>query len=235
MTENPKKGKLIVFEGGDGSGKTEQVKFLENRLVNLGGKVHVWDFPQYAGGSFGARVAGRMLAGKFGPLMEIPTYLAALPFVFDRLSVRDEMIQFMREGGVAIGNRFTDSNLGHGGAKCATMAEARLFIDEFEQFEYGEMGLPMPDISFFLATDAELSRSLCLKKAGREYLGGAVITDEAEKNLEHQTKTRAMYEYLCATRRRFARIECMIGPGEIDSREEIHGRVWEELNRRFVV
>jgi len=62
-----------------------------------------------------------------------------------------------------------------------------------------------------------------------------VITDEAEKNLEHQTKTRAMYEYLCATRRRFARIECMIGPGEIDSREAIHERVWAELSRRFVV
>ena len=228
-------GHLLTIEGGDGSGKTEQVKFLENRLVNLGGKVHVWDFPQYAGGSFGARVAGRMLAGKFGPLMEIPTYLAALPFVFDRLSVRDEMTQFMREGGVAICNRFADSNLGHGGAKCATLEEARLFIDEFEQFEYGEMKLPLPDISFYLATDAELSKELVLKKSGREYLGGAVMTDEAERNLEHQTKTRAMYEYLCASRRRFARIECMVAAGQIDTREAIHERVWAELSRRFVV
>ena len=228
-------GHLLTIEGGDGSGKTDQVKLLAYRLTNLGRKFHIWDFPQYASGGFGARIAGRMLAGKYGPLMEIPTYLAALPFVFDRLSVRDEMSQFMREGGVAICNRFTDSNLGHGGAKCATVEEARLFIDEFEQFEYGEMRLPLPDISFYLATDAELSKELVLKKSGREYLGGAVMTDEAEMDLEHQTKTRAMYEYLCASRPRFARIECMTAPGQIDTREAIHERLWEELNRRFVV
>ena len=228
-------GHLLTIEGGDGSGKTDQVNLLSYRLTNLGRKIRIWDFPQYASGGFGARIAGRMLAGKFGPLMEIPTYLAALPFVFDRLSVRDEMIQFMREGGVAICNRFTDSNLGHGSAKCATMEEARLFIDEFEQFEYGEMKLPRPDVSFYLATDAELSRELCLRKVGREYLGGAVMTDEAERNLGHQMKTREMYEYLCSTRPRFARIECMTAPGQIDTREAIHERLWEELNRRFVV
>ncbi len=228
-------GHLLTVEGGDGSGKTDQVKLLANRLVELRYKVHIWDFPQYASGRFGATLAGRMLSGKYGPLMSIHPYLAALPYVFDRLSVREEMIQFMRDGGVALCNRFTDSNLAHGGAKFGNPDEAIAFVDEFERFEYTERRLPLPDVSFYLATDGELSRSLCLKKAGREYLGGAVMTDEAEKNLEHQTKAREMYEYLCSTRRRFARIECMTAPGQIDSREAIHERVWAELNRRFVV
>lgn len=227
-------GHLLTIEGGDGSGKTDQVKFLAERLVDLGHKLHVWDFPQY-GQSYGATVAGRMLAKKYGPLMTIAPDLAALPYVFDRLSVRGEMIQFMREGGVALCNRFTDSNLAHGGAKFENREEAIVFVEEFERFEYGEQRLPLPAVSFYLATDAELSRNLCLKKAGREYLGGEVIPDEAEKDFRHQIKAREMYEYLCSTRPRFARIECMVAPGEIDTREAIHGRVWAELNRRFVV
>lgn len=227
-------GHLLTIEGGDGSGKTDQVKLLAGRLVGLGNRVHVWDFPQY-GQSYGATVAGRMLAGKYGPLMAIAPDLAALPYVFDRLSVRGEMLQFMREGGVALCNRFTDSNLAHGGAKFENREEAIAFVEEFERFEYGEQRLPLPAVSFYLATDAELSRSLCLKKTGREYLGGEVMPDEAEKDFRHQTKAREMYEYLCSTRPRFVRIECMATPGEIDTREAIHGRVWAELNRRFVV
>lgn len=228
-------GHLLTIEGGDGSGKTDQVKLLAERLSKMRYKVHVWDFPQYGIGGYGATVAGRMLAGKYGPLMEIHPALAAMPYVFDRLSVREEMTRFMREGGIALCNRFTDSNLAHGGAKCASMEEAIAFVDEFEEFEYGEMRLPRPDISFYLATDAQLSRELTLKKTGREYLGGVVMTDEAERNLEHQTKAREMYEYLCSTRSRFARVECMEAAGKIDTREAVHGRLWEALNERFLV
>lgn len=228
-------GHLLAIEGGDGSGKTDQVSLLAERLSKMRYKVHIWDFPQYGIGGYGATVVGRMLAGKYGPLMEIHPVLAAMPYVFDRVSVREEMIRFMREGGIALCNRFTDSNLAHGGAKCNSMEEAIAFIDEFERFEYGEIRLPRPDISFYLATDAELSRGLILKKSGREYLGGVVMTDEAERNLEHQTKAREMYEYLCSTRSRFARVECMEAAGEIDTREAIHTRLWEALNQRFVV
>lgn len=228
-------GHLLTIEGGDGSGKTDQVKLLEDRLSKMRYKVHVWDFPQYGIGGYGATVAGRMLVGKYGPLMEIHPVLAAMPYVFDRLSVREEMVRFMREGGIALCNRFTDSNLAHGGAKCGSMEEAKAFVEEFEEFEYGEMRLPMPDISFYLATDAQLSAELTLRKSGREYLGGVVMTDEAERNLEHQTKAREMYEYLCSTRSRFSRVECMVSAGKIDTREAIHTRLWEALNERFLV
>lgn len=228
-------GHLLAIEGGDGSGKTDQVTLLAQRLSKMRYKVHVWDFPQYGIGGYGATVVGRMLAGKYGPLMEIHSALAAMPYVFDRLSARDEMVRFMREGGVALCNRFTDSNLAHGGAKCASMEEAIAFVNEFEEFEYGEMRLPRPDISFYLATDSQLSAELVLRKSGREYLGGVVMTDEVERNLEHQRKAREMYEYLCSTRPRFARVECMVAPGKIDTREAIHGRLWEALNQRILV
>lgn len=229
------RGHLLAVEGGDGSGKTDQVERLWARLTDGGYQVKVWDFPQYKLDSYGAVLVGRMLAGRYGPLMEIAPALAALPYVFDRLSVKDEMIRFMREGGVALCNRYADSNLAHGSAKCASEGEAVAFIEEYERFEYREIGLPTPSVSFYLATDAELSRKMVLKKSGREYLGGVIMTDEAEKNLEHQMKAREMYEYLCGTRARFARIECMIAPGQIETREVIAEKVWAELNRRFVV
>lgn len=229
-------GHLLTIEGGDGSGKTDQVKLLAERLSNMRHKVHVWDFPQY-GKNFGAEIVADMLAplSEYGEFMAIHPKLAALPFIFDRLSVREEMVRFMREGGIALCNRFSDSNLAHGAAKCRSREKAMRFIDQLEQFEYGELRIPCPDATFFLATDADLAAELALKKGGREYLKGAVMTDAAENDLVHQIRAREMYEYLCSTRPRFSRVECMVAQGQIDTREAIHGRLWEALNERFLV
>jgi len=42
-----KKGKLIVIDGTDGSGKATQAKLLVSRLKKMGKKVQTIDFPQY--------------------------------------------------------------------------------------------------------------------------------------------------------------------------------------------
>ena len=48
-----KKGKLIVIDGLDGSGKATQTKLLIKRLKKEGRKVEMADFPQYYKSFFG--------------------------------------------------------------------------------------------------------------------------------------------------------------------------------------
>jgi len=227
-------GKLIVIEGGDGSGKTEQVKLLARHLNEAGHQVKIWDFPQY-GKTIAGDLVGEMLKGKFGDLMAIHPLLAAMPYALDRVAVREEMVEWMERGGVALCNRYTGSNLAHGAAKFENRKDAINFMEEVIRMEFGDNGLPIPDVSLYLATDAELSRELVLRKSGREYLEGKVMTDQAERDLEHQRKARGIYEFMCERVTWFARIECMGGPGKIESIEVIHERVWAELNRRLIV
>ncbi|MBP7006952.1 MAG: hypothetical protein KBB16_02735, partial [Candidatus Pacebacteria bacterium] len=48
-----KKGKFIVIDGTDGSGKATQVALLMKHLKQDGYKVKVIDFPDYYGNFFG--------------------------------------------------------------------------------------------------------------------------------------------------------------------------------------
>ena len=50
------KGKLIVVDGSDGSGKSTQVGLLIERLKKEGHKVEMVDFPEYKNNFFGSFV-----------------------------------------------------------------------------------------------------------------------------------------------------------------------------------
>ena len=62
------KGRLVILEAGDGSGKATQTKLLEERLIAEGRRVRPVEFPDYdspssalvrmyLGGDFGERVS----------------------------------------------------------------------------------------------------------------------------------------------------------------------------------
>jgi dTMP kinase len=70
------KGKLIVFEGLDGSGKTTQVKILFKKLKKLGYKVVIYDFPQYS--NFFGKLIDKYLSGEFGEINKANPYFISL-------------------------------------------------------------------------------------------------------------------------------------------------------------
>ncbi len=234
MIKTVLEGKLLAVEGGDGSGKSEQIKRLSARLSAEGYKVKAWDFPQY-GGSYYGRMAGRMLRGEFGGLMSIHPILAAMVFANDRLSVREEIYEHLQGRGVALCNRYVDSNLAHGAAKFPDLDLGITYIGEIEELEYGENRLPVPEVSFYLSTDARLVRQMVLAKGERLYMAGGGGGDQAENDFEHQTKTREIYEFLCQTRGRFVKVECMNSVGGLEEIEVVHERIWKKIEERFFV
>ncbi len=73
-----RKGKLVVVEGIDGSGKSVQTSLLMERLLKEGYQVQKTDFPQY-GKSFFANVIVKYLKGEFGWPQELKNHLKKYP------------------------------------------------------------------------------------------------------------------------------------------------------------
>ncbi|MDR4504830.1 MAG: hypothetical protein MRK01_08600 [Candidatus Scalindua sp.] len=73
-----RRGKLIVIEGTDGSGKSVQTRILEEILRQRGYRVHMTDFPQY-GNSFFADMIEKYLKGEYGWPQELRDHLKTYP------------------------------------------------------------------------------------------------------------------------------------------------------------
>ncbi len=80
-----KKGKLIVVEGTDGSGKTVQTSLLLERLSKEGYQVQMTDFPQY-GRSFFANMIEKYLKGEYGWPQELRDHLKKHPLLIENNS-----------------------------------------------------------------------------------------------------------------------------------------------------
>ena len=76
------KGKLIIIEGLDGSGKSTQIEQLANRAKQLGKAVRQIKFPNYAEDS--SALVKAYLRGELGGLHEINAYAASVLYSVDR-------------------------------------------------------------------------------------------------------------------------------------------------------
>jgi dTMP kinase len=162
------KGKLIVFEGIDGSGKGTQTKKLFNFLKNKGIKTELFEFPFYSETFFGKEV-GNYLNGEFGGLKEIHPKLSAMLYAGDRYEKRDELIKKLNQGYLIICDRYVPSNIAHQTAKYNDIKEKNVLKKWIEELEYNIYKLPKPDLIFFLNMNPDISDKLILNKSKRDY------------------------------------------------------------------
>ena len=103
------KGKLIVIEGLDGSGKATQAKLLAQHLAGQGLPVREVTFPDYASDS--SALIKMYLAGQFGSKPDdVNAYAASSFFAVDRYaSYKTDWGRFYEEGGVVIADRYTSA------------------------------------------------------------------------------------------------------------------------------
>jgi len=108
-------GKLIVIDGGDGSGKGTQFNLLLERLQKMDLDVQVKDFPQYGKKSAGA--VEEYLNGVYGSPEDVGPYRASIFFAVDRYDASFEMREWLNSGAIVLCNRYVTANLGHQGGK----------------------------------------------------------------------------------------------------------------------
>ena len=149
-------GKLIVFEGTDGSGKATQSKLLFERLQREGIDCRKLNFPRY--GEKSAALVELYLGGAFGTHPDdVNAYAASTFYSVDRYaSYKQDWGKYYEAGGLLIADRYTTSNAVHQGAKLPD-EELPAFFEWLYDFEYVKLGLPKPDLVIYLDVDVETS------------------------------------------------------------------------------
>lgn len=226
------KGKLVVIDGTDGSGKATQSQLLLRYLKEKGFKTKFIDFPRYYT-SFHGGTVGRYLAGEFGGVERTNPYLVSLIYAFDRLTAREEIEDWLAAGNIIVANRYTSSNMAHQTAKLPP-EKRKAFLGWLYEMEYKVHKLPREDIVLFLCLPAEVGQKLVDKKGKRGYASGKK-RDIHETNLAHLGESEKMYLYLARTQKHWAKIECLDKKGNLRSPEKVHQSLVKALRIRKII
>ena len=184
---------LIVLEGLDGSGKSTQVRLLEDYLQKTCKRLTYIHFPRYDAPVYGGLI-GRFLRGDFGAIDAVHPQLVALIYAEDRHGAVPAIEEGLREGGTVLLDRYVYSNIAYQCAKIEDAAEREELRRWILETEFGVFGEPRPDINIFLDVPMNFVEASLHKQRGgadRGYLEGK--EDIHEANLAFQEKVRSMY------------------------------------------
>lgn len=217
-------GKLIVFEGTDGSGKATQARLMGARLTDLNVPFLEIDFPRY-GNPF-AEPARLYLDGALGKNPgDVGAYAASALFAVDRYaSYKQDWGADYEAGRLILANRYTTSNAVHQASKLPP-AERMEFLNWLFDLEYCRLGLPRPDLVLYLDLPTELSEQM-LRQRERSTGVGADIHEQDDAYLrECRENARQIARDLDWTVVNCAR------EGRIRPVGEIHEEVWKRVQK----
>jgi len=217
------KGKLIIIEAGDGSGKATQTEKLFQRLQLEKFKVKKIEFPNYASDS--SALVKMYLNGEFGSDPDtISPYVASSFYAVDRYaSYKKEWEEFYLDGGIILADRYTTSNMVHQAAKIDTDSERNKFLDWLYDFEYNIFGLPVPDYVVYLDMPPVFSFELISNRASSKALDVSQDIHEADKQYLMKSYTnanRVAYKY------NWHKVMC-VNNNSLKTIEEIHEEVYK--------
>ncbi len=210
------RGKLIVIEGTDSSGKETQSKLLYERLKSEGHKVYKTSFPMYDTPT--GRIVGGPYLGKpsisEGYFKEgasnVDGKVASLYYAADRYYNIYLINTMLSEGVNVILDRYTFSNMAHQAGKEKDESKRKELYKFLEELEFKLLQLPVPDLSIFLYVPSDVSFEL---KKDREE------TDQHEDDIEHLKLAEKAY-FEIAEIYGFETIQCVSGK-KLRSREDI--------------
>ena len=220
-------GKLIVFEGTDGSGKSTQFELLAKRLEAEQIGFQRLRFPQYEEPS--SALIRMYLGGAFGSdPVDVNAYAAASFYAVDRYaSYKQDWGAFYESGGLVIADRYTTSNAVHQTSKLPA-GERRAFLDWLFDFEYGKLGLPAPTRVLYLDMPTELTEQMMRRREQQTHTH-ADIHEQNAAYLRACRENAAFVVDYCGWRH----IDCADG-SRILPPEEIAARVLREVEDLLV-
>ena len=217
-------GVLLAIEGIDGSGKGTQSGRLCETAAAKGYRAASFSFPLYDGNPFSRAIAD-YLNGEFGAADEVHPELAALLYAGDRFHARPRLVAALEEHDLVVCDRYVASNAAHQGAKLGGAARRRL-LDWLEEVEYGEFGLPRPDLVVLLDAPVALARELVGRKAARGYT--TLEADIHEADAGHSGATREVYLEL-ARRDGWRVVSTADQDGTVRQVAEVAAEVWSSV------
>lgn len=193
------RGKLIVIEGTDCSGKETQTLLLEQKLNDLGIESKRLSFPMYdspTGQIIAACYLGKEeycdylfkdgIRGLFKEgASEVDYLTSSLYYAADRRYNSKKINELLDSGVNVILDRYIYSNLAHQGGKISDKEERHKYFSKMENLEFDILEIPKPDKVIFLYVPYDIAVSL---KSGRKE-----SPDQHEINKEHLINAEHTY------------------------------------------
>ena len=191
--EDNQRGKIIVIEGTDSSGKATQSEKLLKRLNDEGKKAIALSFPCYdtpTGKIVGGPLLGKPEIGEsfFGDeTLTLDPKITCLYYAADRKYNMKKVDEYLDKGYYVILDRYVTSNLAHQGGKILDKDERFYIYQWIDKLEYWLLELPKPDKTIFLHVPYDFAKEL---KKNRQSL------DVHENSEEHLRNAENTYVYI---------------------------------------
>lgn len=212
-------GKLIVFEGTDGSGKSTQFSLLCQSLEKRGTAFQRLVFPQYSEPS--SALIRMYLGGEFGSHPgDVNAYAASAFFAVDRFaSYRKVWGEYYQQGGLVLSDRYTTSNAVHQASKMPER-EREPFFRWLADFEYQKLGLPEPDRVIWL--DMPIARAVANLRSREAATHTSGDIHEVDTNY-----LETCYSAACQAAEFYGwtRVPCVDEQGALRTPEDIHEEI----------
>ena len=216
------KGKLIVIEGLDGSGKSTQEKLLEKRFEAEDRDFTYIKLPNYEDDA--CILVKQYLAGRFGDKPgDVNAYAASTFYAVDRYaSYKKVWSDWYEQGGLIVSDRYTTSNAVHQASKEPQEKQAA-FLTWLYDLEYDKLGLPKPDLVIYLDVPTDFTEAMMRRR-------------EADTNTHADIHEQDM-DYLATCRRTgkaaaefygWTVIQC-VKDGAMRSIEDIHEEIYRHV------
>lgn len=221
------RGKLIVIEGTDCSGKETQARLLVDHFRKENIRIEHFSYPNYnspTGKIVGGPYLGRndICESWFKEgIAQVDPKIAALYYAADRKYNIDKITWLLEHDVSVIIDRYVYSNMAHQGGRLKTKEEREAMWQFLHTLEFDFLELPKPDISIFL--HMPLKETIRLEK-NREWL------DALEKDISHLENAAKAYQEL-AKKYNFKTIKC-VNEG-LRSIEDIHEEIYSYIKERL--
>ena len=221
------RGKLLLIEGTDCSGKQTQSELLIKRLTETGISVSRLSFPMYDTPT-GKIVGGPYLGKDY--LTEcwftegannVDPKVASLYYAADRRYNVSKINELLDSGVNVILDRYTPSNMAHHGGKITNKEERLAFYSWIDTLEYVLLELPKPDLGYLLYMPYEYGKKLRDSRSQSEKL------DEHEKSEDNLRHAEDAYLEISEIYN-FVKINC-VNDNDIRSIEDISDELYNNV------
>ena len=228
------RGKLIVIDGTDGSGKTTQANLLLKHLSKDGFKAKFIHFPRYEDNFFGKFIA-HCLSEQYYNWVNIHPKIASVVYAADRWESKEKIERWLKDGYVVVMDRYISSNQIHQGGKIANVKKRQDFMKWLSEMEYKVFKVPKPDLTIYLSLPIEMVLKLIKArdyKGARAYLGSKKNQkkDVHEKDLNFLKNSIKSALWLAKTQKNWLKVECMDGQN-LKTFPGIHEEIYEKIKR----